>query len=306
VAILKMGTRGSPLALAQSGQAARALEKLNPGLTVETVVIKTSGDLFGAPSPEVAKTLPQGAKGLWVKEIEEALLDGRIDFAVHSGKDLPALLAGGLSVAAYPEREDPRDAFVARPGLSWERMREEPPGRYKVGTSSLRRKMMLSAHLPVEVVPLRGNVDTRLRKLADGEFDAMVIAVAGLKRLGRGSVAHEPLDPFLMIPAPAQGALALEIRADRRDVASVVGTLDHAVTRRCVELERAFLAQVGGGCGAPVGAYATEGADGRIAMSVFYAREGEAHGQSVHGSCPPDAALIESFVPGLVAKATAR
>ncbi|MDE2144233.1 MAG: hydroxymethylbilane synthase, partial [Elusimicrobia bacterium] len=119
MATLKMGTRGSPLALAQSGLAARALEKLNPGLTVETVVVKTSGDLFGAPSPEVAKTLPQGAKGLWVKEIEQALLDGAIDFAVHSGKDLPATLAGGLSIAAFPEREDPRDAFVARPGLTW-------------------------------------------------------------------------------------------------------------------------------------------------------------------------------------------
>src|SRR3989344_552825 len=113
MATLKMGTRGSPLALAQSGAAARQLEKLNPGLTVETVVIKTSGDLFGAPSPEVAKTLPQGAKGLWIKELEEALLDGRVDFAAHSCKDLPALLAAGLSIAAYPEREDPRDVFVA-------------------------------------------------------------------------------------------------------------------------------------------------------------------------------------------------
>src|SRR3569832_1998284 len=133
-----MGTRGSALALAQSSQAARALELLNPGLKVETVVIKTSGDLFGAPSPAVAKTLPQGAKGLWVKELEEALLDGRVDFAAHSTKDLPALLAAGLSIAAFPEREDPRDAFVARPGVTWASL----PAGAKVATLSLWRFLL--------------------------------------------------------------------------------------------------------------------------------------------------------------------
>ncbi|MBI4060247.1 MAG: hydroxymethylbilane synthase, partial [Elusimicrobia bacterium] len=212
MAILKMGTRGSALALAQSGQAARALEKLNPGLKVETVVIKTSGDLFGAPPPEVAKTLPQGAKGLWIKEIEEALLDGRVDFAVHSAKDLPALLAAGLAVAAYPEREDPRDTFVARPGLVW----AEVKAGIKIATSSLRRHLMLTAAKPgIVLLPLRGNVDTRLRKLAEGEYDAMVIAAAGLKRLGRSDVRHEPLDVEVMLPAPAQGALALEVKSGR-------------------------------------------------------------------------------------------
>ncbi|HEX4047133.1 MAG TPA: hydroxymethylbilane synthase, partial [Elusimicrobiota bacterium] len=157
---LKMGTRGSALALAQSSQAARALEKLNPGLTIETVVIKTSGDRFGVPTPEVARTLPQGAKGLWVKELEEALLDERVDFAVHSGKDMPALLAAGCSIAAYPEREDPRDAFVARPGLTWTSLKAGA----NVATSSLRRHLMIKAAKPgVNLMTLRGNVDTRLR-----------------------------------------------------------------------------------------------------------------------------------------------
>lgn len=296
-----MGTRGSALALAQSGQAARELERRNPGLTVETVVIKTSGDLFGAPPPEVAKTLPQGAKGLWVKEIEEALLDGRIDFAVHSGKDLPALLAGGLSVAAYPEREDPRDAFVARPGLTWASL----AAGAKVATSSLRRHLMITAAKPgVTLLPLRGNVDTRLRKLKDGEYDAMVIAVAGLKRLGRGDVPHEPLDPKIMLPAPAQGALALEIRSDRRDIAKIVGTLDHEATRTCVEFERAFLGAVGGGCGAPVGAFARLQSGG-VLLEVFFALEGEKIGKRVAGLCG-DPLRREAFAADLAAQAKAR
>lgn len=296
-----MGTRGSALALAQSGAAARALEARHPGLKVETVVIKTSGDLFGAPPPEVAKTLPQGAKGLWVKELELALLDGSVDFAAHSAKDLPALLAAGLSVAAYPEREDPRDALVARPGLDWGGLR----AGMNVATSSLRRQLMLAAAKPgVAPVPLRGNVDTRLRKLKDGEFDAMVVAVAGLKRLGRADVPHEPLDPSVMLPAPAQGALALEVRSDRKTVAELVGALDHAPTRLCAEFERAFLGEVGGGCGAPVAAHA-RAQGGGVLLEAFYAREGEASGRRVSGLCA-DPARREAFVRDLAAQARAR
>ncbi|HXT01599.1 MAG TPA: hydroxymethylbilane synthase [Elusimicrobiota bacterium] len=298
---LKMGTRGSALALAQSSQAARALEKLNPGLTVETVVIKTSGDQFGVPTPEVAKNLPQGAKGLWVKELEEALLDGRVDFAAHSGKDMPALLAAGCSIAAYPEREDPRDAFVPRPGLTWASLNHGA----KVATSSLRRHLMILAAKPgVNLMTLRGNVDTRLRKLKDGEFDAMVIAVAGLKRLGRGDVPHEPLDVKIMLPAPAQGALALEIRSDRKDVAGIVAKLDHAPTRACVEFERAFLAAVDGGCGSPVGAYARLQSGG-VLFEGFLALDGEKIGKRVAGLCG-DVARREAFIADLAAQAKAR
>lgn len=288
-----MGTRGSPLALAQSGQAARKLESLNPGLKVETVVVKTSGDLFGAPPPEVAKTLPQGAKGLWVKEIEQALLDGSIDFAAHSAKDLPALLAEGLSVAAYPEREDPRDALVARDGLTWKGLKSG----MKVATSSLRRQLMIEKAVPgIKILPLRGNVDTRLRKLTEGEFDAMIIAVAGLKRLGRGGVRHEPLDCAVMLPAPAQGALALEIKTDRKDIQKIVGTLDHAPTRLCVEFERGFLAEIGGGCGAPVAAFAQAKGKG-VDMECFFAVEGSA-GKRAQGVCP-DPSRREEFVRDL-------
>ena len=296
-----MGTRGSALAIAQSSQAARSLERLNPGLTVETVVVKTSGDLFGAPTPEAAKALPQGAKGLWVKELEEALLDGRVDFAAHSGKDMPAFLAAGCSVAAYPEREDPRDALVARPGLAWASL----SAGAKVATSSLRRRLMILAAKPgVSLTNLRGNVDTRLRKLKEGEFDAMVIAVAGLKRLGRGDVPHEPLDAKIMLPAPAQGALALEIRSDRRDIAALVAKLDHEATRTCVEFERAFLAAVGGGCGSPVAAYARLQSGG-VLFEGYFAREGEKAGKRVAGLCS-DPARREAFVADLAAQAKAR
>ncbi len=296
-----MGTRGSALALAQSSQAARALERLNPGLTVETVVIKTSGDLFGAPPPEIAKTLPQGAKGLWIKELEEALLDGRVDFAAHSAKDLPALLAAGLSVAAYPEREDPRDAFVAKPGLTWAAV----AAGARIATSSLRRHLMVNAAKPgVTLLPLRGNVDTRLRKLAEGEYDAMVIAVAGLKRLGRADVPYEALDVKILLPAPAQGALALEIKTVRHEVAEIVGKLDHPATRRCVEFERAFLAVVGGGCGSPVGAHARLEAGG-VLLEGFFAHEGETSGKRVAGLCS-DVARRESFVADLAQSAKSR
>jgi len=301
MATLKMGTRGSPLALAQSGAAARQLEKLNPGLTVETVVIKTSGDLFGAPSPEKAKLLPQGAKGLWIKELEEALLDGRVDFATHSCKDLPAVLAAGLSIAAYPEREDPRDAFVARPGLDW----NEVKAGTRIATSSLRRQLMLSAAKPgVALLPLRGNVDTRLRKLAEGEYDAMVIALAGLRRIGRADVPHEAMDIKVMLPAPAQGALALEVKTDRKDIAAIVARLDHEETRRCVEFERAFLAAVGGGCGSPVAAHARLQSGG-VLLEAFYAHEGEKAGKRVAGLCA-DPARREAFVMDLAAQAKAR
>ena len=301
MATLKMGTRGSALALAQSSQAARALERLNPGLSVETVIIKTSGDLFGAPPPDVAKALPQGAKGLWIKELEEALLDGRADFAAHSAKDLPAVLAAGLVVAAYPEREDPRDAFVARAGLTWASL----SAGAKVATSSLRRHLMVAAAKPgVHLMPLRGNVDTRLRKLKEGEFDAMVIAAAGIKRLGRGDIAYEPLDAAVMLPAPAQGALALEVRSDRRDVVRTVAALDHAATRRCVEFERAFLGAVGGGCGAPVGAYARLESGG-VLLEGFFAHEGEKAGARVAGLCA-DPARRGAFIADLAAQARAR
>lgn len=301
MAPLKMGTRGSPLARAQSAWAARELERRHPGLTIETVVIKTSGDLFGAPAPEQARALPQGAKGLWVKEIEEALLDGRIDFAVHSAKDLPAAATAGLAIGAYPEREDPRDALVARPGLSFAGL----AAGARVGTSSLRRQMLLAESVKgLAFLAVRGNVDTRLRKLAEGAFDAMVLATAGLKRLGKADVPHEPLDPRVVIPAPGQGALALQVRADQGEAARLVAALDHAQTRACVELERAFLAAVGGGCGAPVAAYARPEAGGLL-FAGYFAAEGESAGRRVAGLLG-DGARAEAFARDMAAQARGR
>ncbi|MDX6770060.1 MAG: hydroxymethylbilane synthase [Elusimicrobiota bacterium] len=299
--VLKMGTRGSPLALAQSGLVARALEAAHPGLKVETVVVKTSGDLFGAPPPEKAKALPQGAKGLWVKEIEEALLRGELGFAVHSAKDLPAVMTPGLVVGAYPKREDARDALVCRAGLTWATL----PKRARVGTSSLRRQHLLAAARPDLVfLPLRGNVDTRLRKLAEGEAEAVALAVAGLKRLGRGDAPHEALDPGLVVPAPAQGALALQVRADGGEAAKLVAALDHAATRVCVELERGFLAGVGGGCGAPVAAHARHQAGG-LRFDAYFAADGEAAGRRVEGVLP-DGADAVAFARVMAEKARAR
>lgn len=280
-----MGTRGSALALAQSSWAARQLEKAHPGLKVESVVITTSGDRFGAPPPEIARTLPQGAKGLWVKEIEEALLSGSIDFAVHSAKDLPAETLPGLLIAAYPEREDARDVLIGRGGAAFAALK---PGA-RVGTSSLRRQLLLDAAKPgLSFSAVRGNVDTRLKKLADGQFDALVLAAAGLKRLGRADVPHEALDPSMLIPSPGQGALGLEVKEGRGDIVSLVAALDHRATRLCVELERAFLAAVGGGCGSPVAGHATlEG--GELRFAGFLAPEGARKGTRVAGRCAPEA-----------------
>ncbi|MBI3552950.1 MAG: hydroxymethylbilane synthase [Elusimicrobia bacterium] len=266
---LKMGTRGSTLALAQSGQLARQLQRLVPGLEVETAVIKTSGDLFQTQSPKEAAALASGTKGLFVKEIEEALIEGEIDFAVHSGKDLPAELAPGCVIAAWPEREDPRDAFIGRDGLPWAALKA--PAR--VATSSLRRRVQLLQAKPgLELLPMRGNVDTRVRKLREGACDGLILAAAGLNRLGRTDVAREPIPVELIVPAPAQGALAVEVRADQTETAALVAKLDHAATRLCVEFERTFLKKVGGGCSTPLGAYATADGEG-VALSVFWSRE---------------------------------
>lgn len=291
-----MGTRGSALALAQSGQAAENLKKLHPGLEVETVVIKTSGDLFGQVPPREARALAQGVKGLFVKEIEEALSAGKVDFAVHSAKDLPADLAPGLEIAAYPEREDPRDCLIGAGGLTWAALK----AGQRAATSSLRRRVQLSMAKPgVELLPMRGNVDTRLRKLKEGACDALVLAMAGVKRLGL-KVAAEPIPAQVMVPSPAQGALALEVRADKAEVRRLVAALDHAATRAEVEVERLFLKAAGGGCSTPVGALAR--ALGRGARFwAFWAEPDGARAKRLEAVLD-DRAEAESFVRELAAR----
>lgn len=244
---LRLGTRGSPLALRQARLVADALCTRWPGLEVALIPIKTSGDkLLDAPLAQ------EGGKGLFVKEIEEALLEGRIDLAVHSLKDLPVELPLGLRLGAVMLREDPFDALVARDDL---RFTELPLGS-RIGTSSLRRQVQLLHRRPdLQIVPLRGNVETRLKKLDTLDLDAVVLAVAGLIRLGLQHRITERLDPELSLPAIGQGALAIEIREDDRRAAAIVDRIDHRETRLATTAERAFLRRLGGSCVTPVAAF---------------------------------------------------
>ena len=249
---MRLGTRGSALALAQAGIVARVIEE-RTGEPVELVEIVTSGDRSSAP-------VAQLGIGVFVSALRDALLAKEIDVAVHSYKDLPTAPADGLTIAAVPPREDPRDALVARGGLT---LAELPPGA-RVGTGAVRRIAQLAAlGRPIEIVPIRGNVDTRLRKVAGGELDAVVLASAGLARLGRTAEASEILDPAVMLPAPAQGALAVECRVDDR-LSDVLSTVDDRVSRATVEAERALLATLEGGCSAPVAGLAEASGRGEI------------------------------------------
>ncbi|MFI9007086.1 hydroxymethylbilane synthase [Actinosynnema sp. NPDC053489] len=242
---LRIGTRGSALALAQTGHVADALREA--GATVEIVTISTPGDRSSAPIAEIGI-------GVFTSALRDALAHGEIDVAVHSYKDLPTARDPRLSLAAVPPREDPRDALVARDGLT---LGELPAGA-KVGTGSPRRAAQLEAlGLGLDVRPLRGNVDTRLRKVRDGELDAVVLARAGLARLGRAAEITETLEPIQMLPAPAQGALAVECRVDDVDTEHLLqSTLDDSASRAAVASERALLAALEAGCSAPVGALA--------------------------------------------------
>ncbi|WP_431877118.1 hydroxymethylbilane synthase [Micromonospora marina] len=244
---LRLGTRGSTLAMAQSGHVAEALTAAT-GRPVELVEVVTAGDRSTAPVQRLGV-------GVFVSALRDALTAGEIDFAVHSYKDLPTAAAPGLHVAAVPPRQDPRDALVAANGRT---LAELPPGA-RVGTGALRRIAQLHAlGMQLEVSPIRGNVDTRLGRVLgpDADLDAVVLARAGLNRIGRADVITETLDPMLMLPAPAQGALAVECRADDQDVVELLALLDHAPSRAAITAERALLATLEAGCSAPVAAYA--------------------------------------------------
>lgn len=252
---LRLGTRGSALALTQSGHIADDLRAL--GHDVELVTITTQGDTSTAAITQL------GGTGVFVNALRDALLAKEIDLAVHSYKDLPTAPADGLVIAAVPRRLDPRDALVARDGLT---LGELPAGS-RVGTGSPRRAAQLRAlGLELDVVPVRGNVDTRLRFVTDGALDAVVLARAGLLRLGRADVVTETLDPLQVLPAPAQGALAVECREG--ELATVLASLDDLDSRTAVVAERSLLAALEAGCSAPVGALAeiTEDDDG---LEVF-------------------------------------
>lgn len=250
---LVIGTRGSALALAQTGLVADRLRGL--GHAVEVVTIRTEGD-----RAQKDRSMMLG-RGAFVKELERALLAGEIDLAVHSAKDMPTDPVPGTSVAAFPEREDPRDALVSAGGAGMDGL----PEGARVGTESPRRRaFLLHRRADLEVAPIRGNVDSRLAKMDDGEYDALIVAVAGLVRLGREGRIVERLGAGVMLPAVGQGALALQTRAGDPAV-EAVAALDHAATRAAVLAERSFLRAMGGGCRAPFAALATL-ADGRLSI----------------------------------------
>ncbi|MDK1684575.1 hydroxymethylbilane synthase [Acinetobacter terrestris] len=247
--ILKIATRQSPLALWQAEHIRARLEALHADLKVELVTFVTQGDkILDTPLAKI------GGKGLFVKELEAALLDGRADLAVHSMKDVPMALPEGLSLAVICEREDPLDAFVSNSYKSF----DELPQGAKVGTSSLRRKTQILKQRPdLNIIDLRGNVGTRLSKLDSGLYDAIILASAGLKRLGLADRIRHTLQPEISLPAVGQGALGLECRATDQDVLDLILPLLHAETDVCVRAERAFNAYLEGGCQVPIAGYAT-------------------------------------------------
>jgi hydroxymethylbilane synthase len=267
--LLRIGSRGSKLALWQANHIADRLRGAGHEVAIE--IIKTLGDAMQhVPFAAVGGT-ERDAKGMFTKEIEEALYAGRIDLAVHSLKDLPTELAEPFTIAAIPERVDPRDAFVSVEHASFEAL----PQGARIGTSSLRRQAQLKAQRPdVECVEFRGNVDTRLRKLAEGQVDAIILASAGLERLGLTAHRRECFSPLILCPAAGQGALAIEARAGDERTLAALAFLNHEATRYAVTAERAALAALGGGCQVPIGIHCFRGDEGYSVVSAVAAADG--------------------------------
>jgi hydroxymethylbilane synthase len=268
---LRIGTRGSALALWQAEHVSGRLRALGYQTAIEVIV--TTGDRVQDRRLDTA-----GGKGAFLKEIEEAMLAGHVDLAVHSLKDVPVLLPDGLHLVAALERADPRDALLTADGAGLGALRPHA----RVGTTSLRRRALLrDARGDVQLEDLRGNVDTRVRRLREGRFDAIVLAMAGLARLGRAGEVTEALDAATFVPAPGQGAIVLECRIGDRETGEAAAQLHHEATARAVTAERAFLRALGGGCNVPLGAHATaEG--GSLRLRAFVASP-EDRGELIRG-----------------------
>ena len=259
-----LGTRGSPLALAQARRAARRLARAHPGLRIRIAPIRTAGD-----KARDRRLADIGGKGLFTREIDAALLDGRIDLAVHSLKDVPSALPDGLALDCFPEREDPRDAWIARAGGG---PRALPRGA-AVGASSPRRAAQLLRLRPdLRIAPLRGNVGTRLARVAAGAIDATLLAVAGLRRLGRAGAIGEMLDTRTMLPAVGQGTIAIARRRGDAAMRSLLAPLDDPDAAAASRAERAMLARLGGSCRSPIAGLAVAAPGGRIAFTGLVAR----------------------------------
>nr|WP_276514351.1 hydroxymethylbilane synthase [Actinomadura citrea] len=272
-----MGTRKSLMATTQSQGVADALSRLT-GHAVELVGVTTQGDVSKALLAQI------GGTGVFVNALRDRVLSGEVDFAVHSLKDLPTSETPGIALAATPARDDARDALCGPAKLA------DLPRGARIGTGSPRRVAQLRALRPdLEIVPIRGNADTRLRKVTDGELDAVVLAHAGLRRIGRLDAVSEVFDPDQMLPAPGQGSLALECRADRDDLRALLGTIDDAPTRRAVTAERTVLAVLEAGCSAPVGTYAAE-VDERLHLTAAVAAYDGSRQVRLSASGHPDAA----------------
>ena len=245
---LVVGTRGSNLALVQTNWVVEQLKKNNTDIEFEIKIIKTKGDLI--------KDLPLdkiGDKGLFVKEIEKSLLDKEIDMAVHSMKDMPSYLPEGLKFAHSPRREDPRDALIFREGY---KTLEDLPQGAKIGTGSKRRKYQLLKHRPdLEIVPIRGNIETRIKKIETENLDGVVLAASGLRRAGLEEKIDYYIPTDIMLPAPAQGILALEIREDDKETEKIIDSIKDNITKVQIDAERGFLIGVNGSCHIPMGAY---------------------------------------------------
>jgi hydroxymethylbilane synthase len=294
--VIRLATRGSALALAQARVVADGLAA--GGARVEVIAIRTEGDRRAE-----ARLAAIGGKGLFVREIEQALLRGDADVAVHSLKDLPAELPAGLTLPVFPEREDPRDVLVTREPCTL----DELPRGAMVGTSSPRRRALVLALRPdLVVTPIRGNVDTRLTKLAGGEWAAVLLAAAGLRRLGLAPRHATPLAPDVFVPAIGQGVLAVQTRADDAVTLAALRLLDHAPTRLCALAERAFLARLGASCVTPMAAHARH-ADGRIVMDAVIASEdgGRVLRERAEGPAVEPEALGRDVADALLARGAA-
>lgn len=273
--VVTIGTRRSKLALAQTGMVRQALLATHPGLEVQVEEIVTKGDvILDRPLNAI------GDKGLFVTEIEDAMRAGRVDLAVHSAKDLPSVLPPDMALAAFPAREDPRDALVSQRGQTLAQL----PNGAVVGTSSLRRACQLRHVRPdLRIEDIRGNVDTRLRKLHDGQYDAIVLAAAGLHRLDLHGEISQYLDPALMLPAVAQGVLGIETRAGDEAIAALLSPLDNPLARTAALAERAFLARIGGGCQVPLAAYGQVFGNTMQLVAMIGSREGQLVRGELHG-----------------------
>jgi hydroxymethylbilane synthase len=281
MAPLRLGTRGSQLALFQANAVA-ALLRDRCGVDCEIVIIKTSGDRLAD-----AKLSDIGGKGLFVKEIEDALLERQIDLAVHSSKDMPAALPAGLTVGAVLPREDARDAVVLPAG------RTAIGDSRRIGTSSVRRAAQLISVFPgARFEPVRGNLDTRLRKLDAGEYDALVLASAGLKRLGHGSRISQALSPQQCVPAPGQGIIAIEIRTDDAATRDLVQRINDPITAAALTAERALVKELGGGCQMPIGAYAEVSGDRLALTAIVISVDGQQEARAAVEGAVADAATI--------------